>query len=161
MSKKLDFCLIWFFLFLVDILNVFFQGPNIKIISCQVILKVFHILLTIFYLYTAANDCHRANQYLRSKNWIENKSCSGPQVFSQLILTTGSWDSPPVYLVTIGPNWRFFNCSFKFWLGLNHRTLFHPYKRKNSFWKLILVTSIKATWVRFLVVPKKMTTTVF
>ena len=31
---------------------------------------------------TAANWCHKVNQYLRFKNWIENKSCSGPQVFS-------------------------------------------------------------------------------
>ena len=31
---------------------------------------------------TAANWCHKVNQYLRFKNQIENKSCSGPQSFS-------------------------------------------------------------------------------
>ena len=57
------------------------------------------------------------NQYFRFQNWIENKSCSGPQVlscfFPQLILTTRSQDMPPMYQVTLwpgaNPNLRFQN----------------------------------------------------
>ena len=33
---------------------------------------------TVYWFNTAANGCHKVNQYLRFKNWIENKSCSKP-----------------------------------------------------------------------------------
>ena len=49
-----------------------------------------HILHLIFQT-TAANGCHKVNQYLRFQNWIENKRCSGPQVFSQILFPSSFW----------------------------------------------------------------------